>query len=234
MNCKVEIEEKNSLVRDLRRFDLWGSVSESVIDQVLESSTVVRKPKGTPLSCNESNDNSALVIVLSGIIKMYGLSETGRGIFIRHVEAGELCPLSLSKLMGTPMMEAQAVAETDVSLLVVNRECFYTLLEQSNVFRTHVLKETIDFAKDLVTLVKQICFQKLPTRVADFLVKMFNKRRQKIIPFTHQSLANELGTTREVMSRLLKDFETRGYIKLQRGAIEVLSEENLLMYMQAR
>jgi len=104
---------------------------------------------------------------------------------------------------------------------------FQNAMAHSEAFRTYIVATLARRLNDAMRLVEQVAFQRLDLRLACLLGQLFGSRNAASIEMTHQELANELGTTREVMSRMLKEFERMGCLRLGRGQIELLSPEAL-------
>ncbi|MFL0804486.1 MAG: helix-turn-helix domain-containing protein [Agarilytica sp.] len=216
------------------------------IEQLFSKFTDIPKAlKGDVRSCSviqdvrrnaflrEPNGDSPFVLVVKGQVKVYGLTESGRSIFISYIVEGEFCPLSVVRLLGLEVPNIRCVAESDLRLLIVPKRCFTSLLSESELFRAEVIRLQSQFSLHLMSLLNQVCFRRLPDRVVDLLLDTYERKNQILISLTHQELADELGSSREVISRLLKDIESCGAIKLHRGAIEVIKPEELKDYSLA-
>ena len=205
--------------------DLAG-IQDDVWREALAVSQVVSAKAGTKLiECGDSADK--FVIVLQGVIKVYETCENGREISLYRVSDGQVCILTLTRLLLNSNRCAQAMAEEDVRLLVMPPEYFDRLLTESEDFRSYLMTSMAHCITDVIQLISQVSFDRLDLRLANLLRKLATQSSQNKLQCTHQLIANELGTTREVVSRLLKDFERSGCIKLCRGSIEVLDMEQL-------
>jgi len=215
-------------------FEHWRDMTDVDWEHIIPQGNIFKKEKGSLLYGNSHSKSNQFCIVLSGVVKVYSISEIGRGIYISSIGPGDFCPLQMSILLNDPFIELQSIASTDVVILSFSKDIFFNLHQNSPQFSTHILTMTSRFSRTLVDLVRQVSFQRLPMRVANHLCKNLEQDKSPFISCTHQTLANELGTTREVMSRLLKDMEQKGCIKLKRGTIEVLSIEGLKNYSCAK
>lgn len=165
------------------------------------------------------------ILVKSGRVKVFTRAENGREILLYRVEQGESCTLTTSCLLADNNYPAEGVAETEVQALVISVDAFNNALNQSATFRQFVFDAYGRRIRDIITLVEEVSFGRLDLRLAKLLSQREVEQNKLII--THQALATELGTAREVVSRQLKEFERHGWLKLSRGEIEILSPEAL-------
>jgi len=203
-----------------------AGISDDVWREALAVSQVISCPAGAKLiECGDSADK--FVIVLQGSVKVYETAANGREISLYRVSGGQVCVLTLTRLLLRSNRCAQAIAEQDVRLLAMPPEYFDRLLTESEDFRRYLMTSMAHCITDVIQLISQVSFTQLDLRLAALLRKCANKAEAGKLRCTHQTVANELGTTREVVSRLLKDFERSGYIKLSRGSIEILDMDGL-------
>jgi len=167
--------------------------------------------------------------VLKGTIRVYKLGETGREITLYRVEAGQLCILSSTCAVSshsTPI-PAVAVVESDVEMLAVPTHIFRKLLNEHFELQQFINQTLADRLAEMMMVVDEVAFGRVDLRLADRLAKAVQHTTDPTITTTHQDLAVELGSAREVVSRILKDFERKGMVRLGRGKIEVLAPEAL-------
>lgn len=165
------------------------------------------------------------IMVASGRVRVQQVSESGREIVLYRIGGGDTCILTTACLLAHEDYPAEAIAETEVSALVVPQTCFDELLARSARFRDFVFSMYASRITDLMLLVEEIAFGHIDARLAQRLLDLMDSSGR--ITRTHQDLAVELGTAREVISRQLKEFERRGWLRLQRGAIEVAEPARL-------
>lgn len=128
---------------------------------------------------------------------------------------------------------ATAATETDVTLYSLSQAQFHRAMQASEIFRSVVLSRMSDRFFDIMQLVQDNVFHNLDMRLACLLGHMFERNQGPVLSTTHEAIAHELGTTREVISRLLKEFERKGCIALARGKIRLASEEGLRWFSDA-
>jgi CRP/FNR family transcriptional regulator len=158
-------------------------------------------------------------LVLGGSIRVLQRYPNGRELQLYRVKPGESCLLSGSCLLGHANYDAAGIAETEVELLVVPPAEFQQLIGSDETFRRHVFAMFGERLAALMQVVEAIAYQKLDQRLAALLV---NKGPDGEIHATHQALADELGSVREIVSRLLRSFEDRGWVDLGRERIRVV------------
>lgn len=164
----------------------------------------------------------ALPLVLSGSIRVSKRAENGREIRLYGVNPGELCIVTLSCLLGANAYPATGIAESAVSALALPRALFMRLMAEHPPFRDAVFALFADRLTGLMALVEEVAFRKLDQRLAAWLVA-----RGPVILASHQVIAQELGSVREIVSRLLKQFEDQNTVRLGRERIDVLDPSGL-------
>lgn len=200
--------------------------------KILENSTQqMTVPAGTVLfSTGMGAEN--YVLVLEGKVKVQMTSESGREIVLYRVAAGETCVLTTACLLAHHDYAAEGVTESVVRAVVLPSSAFRELLGVSEIFRDFVFSAYGTRIADLMLLVEEVAFQRIDLRLAKFLLEEKDERNE--IRATHQEIAVELGTAREVVSRQLKEFERKGRVETGRGfvhltdvkAIEMMAESH--------
>lgn len=160
------------------------------------------------------------LMIASGRVRVRQISETGREIVLYRISAGESCVLTTACLLAHEDYAAEAIAETEVTALAVPKTCFDRLLSESPRFRDSVFTAYASRLTDLLLLVEEVAFGHIDIRLAERLLALQDP--PGTLSLTHQDLATELGTAREVVSRQLKEFERRGYVRRERGRIDIL------------
>lgn len=203
-----------------------AGIRDPVWQEALAVSQINTYPTGSKVvNCGDTADK--FVIVLRGVIKVYETAENGREITLYRVGDGQVCVLTLTRLLLRTNRGAQAVAEQDLRILTMPPEYFHRLLAESEDFRRYLMTSMAHCITDVMQLIAQVSFNNLDLRLAQLIHELSLQTAPDKLRCTHQAIANELGTTREVVSRLLKEFERSGYIKLGRGNIEILDQNEL-------
>ena len=169
-------------------------------------------------------------LLLSGVVRVFKMGETGREITLYRVEAGQICVLSSTCALAgrEAKLPAVAVAETDVELLAVPVHIFRKLMKESPELQGYMNEMLTERLAEMMMVVDEVAFGRVDLRLAEMLVRNAAKDPQGMITTTHAQLAVELGSAREVISRVLKDFERQGLVILGRGKIEVKDTKGLL------
>ena len=151
-------------------------------------------------------------------------AENGREILLYRLGPGDACLLSTSALLSEDTLPAEAVTETPVEALVVPAERFDHLVADDAAFRREVLRGYAARVGGLVVMIEDVLFHALPQRLARWLLA---EAQNGVVSATHQHIASELGTAREVVTRALNHFEQDGLIRLDRGRIALVEEARL-------
>jgi CRP/FNR family transcriptional regulator len=159
------------------------------------------------------------IVVEKGRVRVSLTADTGRQVLLYRLSAGDTCLLTTSALMASERMLAEAVAETAVEALLVPAAAFGRLLGEDAGFRREVLRNYSERVVDLVVVVQDVLFHALPERLARLLLAQARDGR---LETTHQAIAAELGSAREVISRALQRFEREGLLQIDRGHIRIL------------
>ena len=172
-------------------------------------------PAGTKLF-GEGSPCQAYLILLAGQVRVQKTGENGREITLYRVGPGQTCVVTTVCLMTGTDYDAEGIAETDIEAQAIPLPAFRTLLAQSERFRDFVFRAYSTRITDLLLLLEEVSFGRIDQRLAACLLERGHSGE---VGATHQELAAELGTAREVVSRQLKEFEHRGWIGLARGRI---------------
>ncbi len=199
----------------LKSFPVLGELPASRLSQLMEESEVRRVAAGGVLF-DAGQPCRGFPLVLEGSVRVAKSSEGGREILLYRVEPGQACILSGGCLLGHSDYSARGVAEEDVTVLLIAPGLFQALMIESEPFRRFVFGMYGERLAEVMELVDEVAFRRLDQRLAQLLV-----RRGPVIEATHQNLADELGSVREIVSRLLRGFESRGWVKLDRERVTV-------------
>ena len=208
-----------SLTRIAESFPSLGSMNPAS-QAILSQGRMIKAPAGTFLFGVGDLCNSFLLL-LDGTVRVYVGSEEGREMSLYRIEPGRTCLLTTSCLMGQSTYPAIGRAETDIFGFVIDNKRFDELLTSSPEFRELVFNDFGHRLSIIIQLSQEVAFNKLDIRLAQFLLA---KDLSKI---THQQIALELGTVREIVSRLLKQFQEDGLVKLHRNRIELVDSARL-------
>jgi len=209
----------------LKAFPELQHISESNWQRTAEQAQVMNVPKGTVLF-RDGDVCQGYVFVSDGAVRVQKMDPQGREIVLYRVEDGQTCMLTTSCLIGGEAYPAEGVAETDVTLAMLPAPVFEMAMAESAAFRRFVLASIGRRIGDLMMLVEDVAFGRMDVRLARLLLKR-TRESNGVLSCTHQELSTELGTAREVVSRLLKDFERKGWVELSRGQVKVKEAQAL-------
>jgi CRP/FNR family transcriptional regulator len=204
----------------LERFPALAGLPAASLDTLLRS-PVRRMPAGSVLF-EADQPCGGFPLVLEGSVRVAKTAPNGREILLYRVDPGDSCILSGSCLLGQRSYSASGIAETDVVVLVIPPALFNELMVQHPPFREYVFGLYGARLAEVMELIEEVAFRRLDTRLAQLLV-----HRGPVVEATHQKLADELGSVREIVSRLLRSFEQRGWVKLERERVTVLDVKAL-------
>ena len=170
------------------------------------------------------------LIVGTGAIRVYKASADGREITLYHVGDGECCTLNILCLLTNRPSPATAFVEEDVTALAYPRAQFLDWFARYPSMRDMVLGQMADRVHTMMALVEEVAFQKLDRRLAAYHLAASAETNGADLPLTHETIARDLGSVREVVSRILKNFESARLVALGRGRIAVLDREALQNY----
>jgi len=210
--------------RLLHHYPVLLGLPVAELDALLAHANLVSLPAGA-LVFDENQSCHGFPLLLDGAIRVIKSAPSGRELQLYRVLPGESCILTSSCLLGHTRYQARGVTETATELLLLPASDFQNLIDRHPSFREYVFRLFSDRLTDLMQLVSAVTFQKLDQRLAALLISKPNP-----IHATHQSLADELGSAREMVSRLLKGFAEQGWVKLGREHIDILQPDALKRY----
>ena len=199
----------------LRRFPVFARLPPAKLDQLLAEAQLLRVPAGGILF-DAGQPCRGFPLVLEGSVRVSKSSPAGREILLYRVEPGQACILSGGCLLGHSDYSARGIAEEDVTLLSIPPAIFQTLMVEFEPLRRFVFAMYGERLSEVMELIDEVAFRRLDQRLAQLLVQ-----RGPVLEVTQQKLADELGSVREIVSRLLRGFESRGWVKLERERVTV-------------
>lgn len=220
MRSEADNVDVKALIRSLPGLD---AINDPTWSNALDAATIVRIPDGSSLNVC-SNDVDYVSLVVCGALKVRARSDDGRIFSMYRVRPGEICMLSMAFMYSHERLFADIGTEGEVLLLRIPGPHFERLLVQSPGFRTHLMSSMSSYVVKLLHLVEEVTFERLQTRILMHLDDVLKASGSCTIRVTHQELAHELGSTREVVSRLLKSMEKAGTIELGRGTITLRTD----------
>lgn len=197
------------------------SVSPQLLAQLYEFSTVKNYSSGEMI-LDENASIRSIPIVTKGSIKVMRTEEDGREILLYYIKAGESCVMSFLGGLHGETSKVKAEIEEDAEILFLPTDKVASLIKSNPEWLDYIFKMYHKRFEELLDMVNEVTFRKVDDRLINLLQKKSELTGSKIITATHEQLANELGTARVVVSRILKTFEEDHKLKLGRNSIELL------------
>jgi len=173
----------------------------------------------------EGDRVDAIALLISGVVRVYKIGETGREITLYRFGLGESCILTANAILSRQSFPAIATVEQEAEAVMIPSDTFRDWVKRYDLWREFVFDLLSQRLVSVMSIVDEVAFRRMDVRVAGLLLE--RSRRGNPIRITHQEIASELGSSREVISRLLEDFSERGLVNVRRGEVEVLDAEGL-------
>lgn len=167
---------------------------------------------------------SNYIVVKKGSVRVSVHTETGREIVLYRVQDGETCVLTTAGLLSGEHYDAEGVAETDTDAIILPKPLFEELLATSPGFRRFVFSSYGERIQSLIGLIQEVAVRHVDRRLARHLLRL---ARNGVVEATHQAMAHDLNTAREVVTRLLSDFADKGWVEIGRGRVSLRDESAL-------
>jgi CRP/FNR family transcriptional regulator len=207
-------------------FPIWDKLSEDQQGRILGRLRLRSVKKGTVLH-NGGEDCTGLLLVKSGRLRAYILSEAGREITIYRLFDRDICLFSASCMMRSIQFEVTIEAEQDTELWVIPAEVYRKLMEESAPLSNYTNELMASRFSEVMCLIEQVLWKSMDQRIAKFLLEESVIEGTNRLSITHETIANHLGTHREVVTRMLRYFQNEGMVKLSRGVVELTDEDGL-------
>ena len=207
-------------------FPVWDKLNADQQSRLLQALTLQQVQRGTVLH-NGSMDCTGLLLVKSGQLRAYILSDEGREITIYRLFDRDLCLFSASCIMRSIQFEVTIQAEKDTDLWVIPAEVYQDIMEASAPVANYTNELMASRFSEVMWLMEQVMWKSLDKRVAAFLLEEASIEGSSVLKITHEAIANHLGTHREVITRMLRYFQSEGMVRLSRGMVRLLDEDRL-------
>jgi len=172
-------------------------------------------------------DCTGLLLVKHGQLRAYILSDEGREITLYRLFDRDMCLFSASCIMRSIQFDVAIEVEKDTSLWIIPPEVYKTIMEESAAAANYTNELMASRFSDVMWLMEQIMWKSFDKRLAAFLLEESSIEESTVLKITHETIANHLGTAREVVTRMLRYFQSEGMVKLTRGTVEITNEERL-------
>ena len=207
-------------------FPVWNRLTAAQQNQLLSGLTSRKAKKGTILH-NGSADCTGLLLIKTGQLRAYILSDEGREITIYRLFDRDMCLFSASCILNSIQFEITITAEKDTEFWLIPSELYKNLLTESAPLANYTNELMAARFSDVMWLIEQVLCKSLDKRLAAFLLEEAAIEDSNELKITHEIIANHLGSHREVITRMLRYFQSDGIVKLSRGKITLLNPERL-------
>ena len=206
-------------------FPFWDKISDTDREYICQNSYIFSYPKGKNI--HNGSECSGVILVRSGCLRLYMMSEEGRDITLYRLYKGDLCMLSASCVLDAITFDVFVDAEEDSECCLISGPAFATVSERNPDIRIFALETAVSRFSDVMWVMQQILFMSIDKRLAIFLSDESARINSDTIALTHGQIARYIGSAREVVSRMLKYFASEGIVEVSRGGITILDKKRL-------
>ena len=207
-------------------FPIWDKMTavqqEALVSgarrQVLKKGTVIHR---------DTEDCAGLLLLEEGQLRAYMLSEEGREITVYRLLEGDICLFSASCMIRSLQSDIVIEAERDSRMWVISPGVYRKLMDESALIANYTNEIMASRLTDVMWLMEQVMWKSLDRRLASFLLEEADLEGSGSLKITHEMIGNHLGTAREVVTRMLRYFQSEGMVRLSRGAVEITDRKKL-------
>ena len=205
-------------------FPIWNKMTPEHQQRLKDSADFLKVKAGTVVH-NGSMDCLGLLLIQSGQLRVYTLSSEGREITLYRLFDHDICLFSASCVMPNIQFEVIIEAEKDCEMWVLPSCLFKDLMEESAVVANYANQLISSRFSEVMWLMEQIMWKSFDKRLASFLLEESVLEKSTSLKITHEKIANHMGTAREVVTRMLRYFQSEGMVKLTRGTVEITDQK---------
>ena len=217
----INPEQFNRIVRVL---PILKHADPGLIREFQQKAFLARSPRGHDVFV-EGDRADAIALLISGVVRVYKIGETGREITLYRFGNGESCILTANAILSQKNFPAIATVEKEAEAVMIPAETFRDWVRRYDLWREFVFDLLSIRLSSVMATVEEVAFRRMDERLVTFLLQRLGQSDS--IQITHQEIAAELGSSREVISRILEDFSALGMISVSRGTIKLLDREAL-------
>jgi CRP/FNR family transcriptional regulator len=210
--------------RIAHRLPLLQRADPALAREFQQATTFARIPAGRDVFV-EGDRVDAIALLISGVVRVYKIGETGREITLYRFGSGESCILTANAILSRQDFPALATVEQDAEAVMVPADTFRGWVKRYDLWREFVFDLLSQRILSLMVIVDEVAFRRMDARLSAYLLQ--RSANEHSLRITHQEIAAELGSSREVISRLLESLASQGILRSRRGAIEILDFEAL-------
>ena len=207
-------------------FSIWEQLNSSQKEHIMNGLITKHVKKGTIIH-NGSIDCTGLFLIKSGQLRTYILSEEGREITIYRLFDRDMCLFSASCIMHSIQFEVVIEAEKDTDLWIIPSEIYKKIMDESVALANYTNEVMASRFSDVMWLMEQVMWKSIDKRLAMFLLEESSIEETSELKITHEIIANHIGTHREVITRMLRYFQSEGLVKLSRGTVTIVDNTKL-------
>jgi len=216
--------DQNQVQRISLALPILQQANAQLVREFQQAAFLTKIPRGRDVFL-EGSEVEAIALLISGVVRVYKIGETGREITLYRFGNGQSCILTANAILSQKTFPAVATVEKEAEAVMIPADTFRDWVVRYDLWREFVFDLLSQRLSTVMAVVDEIAFRRMDARVASLLLTRVGT--QNLIRITHQEIASELGSSREVISRLLEDFSERGLIRSGRGEIEVLDLDGL-------
>ena len=204
----------------------WDELTAQEKDFCVDNTDIVSYKKGQVIKSGKA-ECLGVLLVKSGEVRTYLLSEYGKEVTLFRVSRGEICVLSASCLLKNITFDVIIEASKDTDALIINSTAFLSLIKRNKAVELYLLRLTVDKFSETMWAMEQILFLSFDARLAVFLLAESSTTGSNLLKITHEQIAKYIGSAREVVTRMLTCFSNDKLVILKRGSIEIIDEHSL-------
>ncbi len=206
-------------------FPFWGNLSDEEKATFCRNSRRANFKKGTNI--HDGNECTGLILVRSGSLRIYILSDEGKEITLYRLFPGDTCTLSASCALSSITFDVFVDSEENSDCVIVSGIMIERLSKTNPDIKIYTLENALSRFSDVVWVMQQILFMSMDKRLAIFLLDEMSNTGSDTINLTHEQIAKYMGSAREVVSRMLKYFSAEGLVEVSRGGIKIIDKSRL-------
>ena len=203
----------------------WGVIPDEDKEYICQNSHAVTFPEGKNI--HDGNECSGVILVRSGCLRLFMMSEEGRDITLYRLHKGDICMLSASCVLDAITFDVFVDAQEDSECYVIGGPAFAAVSERNPQIKIFALETAVGRFSDVMWVMQQILFMSMGRRLAIFLLDESARNGTDVIALTHGQIARHMGSAREVVSRMLKYFVNEGIVEVSRKGVKILDKKHL-------
>ncbi len=203
----------------IQQYPFFSNLPQSIFEELEHNALLIHLRKGETVFW-EGDQCRNFALLLSGVVRVFKIGESGHEITLYRFRQGGGCILTASSILNNSTFPAVARVDRPAEALIIPASLIREWIGKYEEWRNFICGLLASRLSDVITTVEEIAFKRMDIRIARYIINALEENKS-YLKATHQQIADELGTAREVVSRILKDYEMEGLIKLKRGEIEL-------------